>query len=79
MIKKQTYLQLKSTLTNKNELHFNELKEQLKRALDNEYPKLEGKINKVHAIHLALKFEKSTLTPDEIICKYIADLVEINP
>lgn len=79
MIKKQTYLQLKSTLANKDTLHFNQLREQVKRALDIEYPKLEGKINKVHAIHLALKFEKSTLTSDEIVCKYITDSIQINP
>jgi hypothetical protein len=79
MIKKETYLKLKTTLKNKNELHFTQLTQQVKRALDNEYPKSEGKINKAHATHLALKFERSTLTPDEIICKYIADSIEINP
>lgn len=79
MIKKQTYLQLKSTLTNKNELHFNQLREQVKIALDTQYPHYEYSLNKAHATHLTLKFEKSTLTPDEIICKYIADSIEINP
>lgn len=79
MIKKETYLKLKSTLTNKDELHFNELRNQTQRALDIQYPKLEGKINKAHAIHLVLKFQRSTLTPDEIICKYVADSIEINP
>ena len=79
MIKKQTYLQLKSTLTNKDKLHFNELRKQVKIALDTQYPNYENSLNKAQAVYLALKFEKSTLTPDEIIFHYIADSIKINP